>query len=270
MPFRVACSLAGVFWVVSLASAHYTMLLPETPSAKKDVPVTLVYQWGHPFEHQLFDAAPPLRLLVFSPDGNKQELTEKMEKVKVVAAEGKAVTAYRLRFTPQQRGDYVFVLSTPPLWMEEDREFFQDNVQVVLHVQAQRSWDADTGQAFKLVPLTRPYGLTPGNVFQARFLASTSAGQSIEIGPMAGKLVELERYNPRPPLRLPADELITRTFKTDPNGIVTCTLPDPGWWCITAQRPGPEQEHEGKRYLLKQRASLWVFVDKNPPATPAK
>jgi uncharacterized GH25 family protein len=261
MAVRVACSLVGWFWAVSFASAHYTMFLPETPSAKKDVPVTLVYQWGHPFEHQLFDAAPALRLLVFSPDGNKQEVTKNLEQVKVVAAEGKAATAYRLRFTPQQRGDYTFVLSTPPLWMEEDQEFLQDNVQVVLHVQAQRSWDADTGMALKLVPLTRPYGLTPGSVFQARFFAPES---------VAGKLVEVERYNSRPPLRLPADELITRTFKTDPNGIVTCTLPEAGWWCLTAQRPGPEQEHQGKRYPTKQRATLWIFVDKNPAATPAK
>ena len=62
----------------------------------------------------------------------------------VLPGEGKKVTAYRLRFTPPQRGDFVFVLETPPIWMEEEEEFFQDTVKVVLHVKTQNGWDAPT------------------------------------------------------------------------------------------------------------------------------
>ena len=60
---------------------------------------------------------------------------------------------------------------------------------------------------------------------------------------------------------MPADEHITRTAKTDPNGVVTCTLTEPGWWCITAQRDGGKKERDGKSYPVKQRATMWVFVD---------
>src|SRR5205085_8889242 len=99
----------------------------------------------------------------------------------------------------------------------------------VLHVQAQKGWDAG-GDGFQLLPLTRPYGLAPGTAFQAR--------ASFADKPVAGALVEIERYNAARPAKLPADEHITRATKTDPNGVVTCTLLEPGWWCITAARDG--------------------------------
>ncbi len=247
------CAAIMLALLASSALAHYNMLLPQAASAKKGEPVTFVYQWGHPFEHQLFDAPAPEAIVVLSPDGKKADLSKASEKVTVLTADQKKVAGYRLRFTPEERGDYVFVLSTPPIWIEEDQEFLQDMVKVVLHVQAQKGWDATAGQAFEMVPLTRPYGLQPGMVFQAQALA---AGK-----PLAGALVEIERYNPVPPKEMPTDEHITRTAKTDPNGVATCTLTEPGWWCITAQRDGGKKERDGKSYPVKQRATMWVFVD---------
>jgi cobalt/nickel transport protein len=248
--------LAGVAWV----RAHYNMLLPETATCKKGVPMNLIYQWGHPFEHQLFDAPGPRVLSVYGPDTKATDLTRNLEKV-TSGSDTRGATSYRLRFTPEQRGDYTFVLKTPPIWMAEDQEFLQDTVQVVVHVQAQRGWDCDTGQRFKFVPLTRPYGLQSGTVFQAQVRSPA---------PLAGTLVEVERYNAKPPARLPPDEQITRTVRTDPNGIVTVTLPEPGWWCLTAQRSGPEQERDGKHFPLRERTTMWVFVDPNPTAEPVK
>src|SRR5205085_632150 len=128
-----------------------------------------------------------------------------------------------LRFTPEQRGDYVFVLTSPPIWMEEDQEFLQDAVRMVLHVQAQAGWDTPAERNFEMLPLTRPYGLQAGMVFQAQVTHRRERG----LRP-ARTLVEIERYNPAPPAVLPPDEFITRTARTDPNGVVTCTLTEPG------------------------------------------
>jgi hypothetical protein len=94
-------------------------------------------------------------------------------------------------------------------------------------------------------------------VFQAQIKESTAAGKS----DFSGLSVEIERYNEKRPAELPPDEQITRTAKTDPNGVVTCTLPDPGWWCITAQRGGGMRERDGKSFPVKYRATHWVFVD---------
>jgi cobalt/nickel transport protein len=255
-PMSMCLACLGLF--AASAGAHFNMLLPQTASAKKGEAVTLTYQWGHPFEHQLFDAPHPQSLIVLAPDGKKTELTAKLEKTTRKAG-AKEVTAYQLRFTPEQRGDYVFVLQTPPIWMEEESEFLQDSVKVVLHVQAQKGWD--NGSGFEFVPLTRPYGLRPGMVFQARIFARVRARVGYETRALANSLVEVERYNAAPPKELPPDEHITRTVKTDNNGVVTTTLTEPGWWCLTTVRAGGAQEKDGKTYPIRQRSTLWVFVD---------
>jgi cobalt/nickel transport protein len=238
----------------SPALAHYNMLLPSASSGKKGEAVTFTYQWGHPFEHQLFDAPKPESVSVCAPDGNSQDLTKMLEKVSLSAGEGKTVTGYRFTFTPGQRGDYVFVLKAPPIWMEEDGGFLQDIVKVVYHVQAQKGWDGPADRDFEWVPLTRPYGLEPGLVFQAKIRSARGM-------PLSGATVEVENYNATPPKNLPPDEQITRVYKTDPNGVVTCSLTGAGWWAITALRDGGVAQHDGKEVPLRQRSTLWVFVE---------
>jgi cobalt/nickel transport protein len=250
---RVVLTLAWCGVLASSVGAHFNMLLPQTAVTKRGDPVTVVYQWGHPFEHQLFDAPAPEKIFVQAPDGQKTELTRTLEAVAQPLPGGKKAMAYQFRFTPDKRGDYLFILHAPPIWMEEDQEFLQDTVKVVLHVQAQKGWDSVAGQPLEWLPLTRPYGLQPGMVFQAQAVADAK--------PLAGALVEIELYHPAPPERVPPDEHITRTARTDPNGVVTATLTEPGWWCVTTQRGGGQREHNGKVYPLRQRTTLWVFVD---------
>ncbi len=273
LTFPIALVALGL--AAPAAPAHFAMLLPSSASAKRGEAVTFTYQWGHPFEHQLFDAPAPRSVVVVTPDGKQADLTKSLEKITVPGADDKKVTAYRFTFKPEQRGDHVFVLQTPPVWMEEEQHFVQDAVKVVLHVQSQKGWDnSPDGQAFDFRPLTRPYGLLPGMVFQAAVLDPTE--QAFEPAhrftrwgsPYANLLVEVERYNPAPPKELPADEHVTRTAKTDPNGVVTATLTEPGWWCLTAPYPrgGEKREelHKGKPYPVRQRLTLWVFVDEKP------
>lgn len=254
-PFFLAALLLAYF--ASPGGAHFNMLLPSTASAKKGETVTLTYQWGHPFEHQLFDAPEPVRVVVWAPDGKRSDQTKRLVKTTVPAAEGKKATAYQLKFILEQRGDYVFLLQTPPIFMEEDGEFLQDIVKVVVHAQAQKGWDAAVPGQFEIMPLTRPYGLQPGMVFQGLI----EARDLIPSKPFAGALIEVERYNSAPPKQLPPDEQITRTVKTDPNGVFTTTLPEAGWWCLTAKRDAGTRQREGKNYPVRQRATLWVYVD---------
>ncbi len=192
-------------------------------------------------------------MVVVAPDGKRTDLGKELQRIEVAGEGGKKVTAYQFSFVPRQRGDHVFALSAPPIWIEEEKLFLHDSVKVVYHVQTQNGWDTALGQPFEVVPLTRPYGLLPGMVFQAQVLRDRK--------PLAGALVEVERYNSTPPKELPADEHITRSVKADPNGVFTCTLTDAGWWCVTAQADGGQREREGKMYPVKRRATFWVFVD---------
>jgi hypothetical protein len=260
----------------SPALAHYNMLLPAAASGKKGEPVTFTYQWGHPFEHQLFDAPKPESVVAFAPDGKVSNLMNALQKVALPAGEGKTVSGYRFDFAPPQRGDYAVVLRTPPIFLEEDGEFVQDSVKVVYHVQAQKGWDVLSQNElgpFNAVasvawhPITRPYGLEPGMVFQAQAHALFPAegfGGMPRVQPLPRAMVEVEQYHPMPPAKLPPDEHITRVVKTDPNGVATCTLPGSGWWGITVTHDGGTHRHEDKNLPLRQRATLWVFVDEKP------
>lgn len=262
-------TLAVVGLLNSPTPAHYNMLLPQAASGKKGEPITFTYQWGHPFEHQLFDAPAPQAVIVVSPNNKKADLTKTLTKITLDAGKGKKVTAWQFRYTPERRGDYLFLLKTPPIWLEDDRRFVQDVVKVVVHVQAQAGWDRDAGlDTLELLPLTRPYGLEPGMVFQARVAVVRKSRilSDRNFEPQAFSLVEIERYNPTAPAELPPDEQITRTARTDPNAVVTTTLTDAGWWCLTAARPVGTRSRDGKTYPVVQRATLWVFVAEKPKA----
>jgi len=261
---RYVLLLLGSLVLPNSVFAHYSMVFPQASSGRQGQPVMVIYQWGHPFEHQLSNAAPPESLTIMTPSGKKIDATKELEPINLPASEDKKVRAFRLPFTPEERGDFVFLLRTAPIWMEEDAAFVQDNVQVVLHVQVQKGWDAAPGGKMEMTPLTRPYGLQAGTVFQARVRADGKA--------LPATLVEIERYNPAPPAALPPDEHITRTTKTDADGVVTVSLLEPGWWCLTASRDGGNKEHQGKMYPIRERVTFWVFVDepKTVPSTSPK
>jgi uncharacterized GH25 family protein len=256
---RIALVLLGLVCWVSTSRAHYHVFLPDSASVKKDQEVTFTLRFGHPFEHQFFDATAPQRLTVVTPDGKKTDLTKQLEKTTVKGDKGKDVAAYLLKYKPAMRGDHVFVLLSGRAYMEEEKDYVQDTVKVILHVQAQKNWDADTGQ-LELVPLTRPYGLPPGMVFQAEM-----SDRGVAAGPvhaLAGALAEVERFNPSPPTTLPPDEHITRTVKLDRQGKLIATLPDPGWWSLTVTSPHQRTEKvKDKRMPIRFRSTLWVFVD---------
>lgn len=265
---RIAIALSVLLLVTIASDAHYNMLLPSKPWAEKGEKITFTYQFGHPFEHELFDAPEPKFVFAILPD-NKTQKIEKLTKRSVPGADGKKVTAFSFVYEPATRGDHTLVLHTPPIWMEETKGFVQDHVKVVLHVQTQKNWDASIPRditqhaqrhVFTLVPLTRPYGLLPGMIFQANVGLFPSGNEHRA----PSRPVEIERYNPVPPKKLPPDELVTFKTKTDTNGVVTFAFPDPGWWSITATGPrefAKNWKDGGKEGPAVERATLWVHVD---------
>lgn len=244
--FRV--SLVAALLAAAVASAHYHMLLPDKHSAKADEAVTFTYQFGHPFEHELFDTAEPEAVFVVAPDGTRTDLKKGLKKTTADGADGKKVTGYEFTFTPTKRGDYVFVAVSPEVKVEGERLPLKDVAKVVLHVQTQNGWDntaADEKAAFDLQPLTRPYGLIPGTAFHVDVLGAD--GKPVRRCP-----VEVEKYNPTAPKELPADEFVTRTGITSRTGTAVATLSEAGWWSITAVKDSEK---------VQNRCTLWVHVD---------
>src|SRR5438132_10645774 len=98
---RLAMALLPVCFLSVPARAHYHMLLPEAASVKRGDAVAILYQWGHPFEHQLFDAPSPKSVIEIRPDGSKKDITQSLEKSSVPGADGKKVTAWRFGAKPE-------------------------------------------------------------------------------------------------------------------------------------------------------------------------
>lgn len=262
------CALL-LFLAALPANAHYHILLPDNHSIKKGEKVVIAYQFGHPFECELFDTAKPVRAVAFQPDGKSVDLLPSMTKIEGVTAGNKKVNSYQLIFQPSERGDFTIVVESPPIWMADEKHFIRDVCQVYIHVEAQKGWENAhiDAKEFGIKPMTRPYGLRAGAVYQARVLPSD--GVTLH-------MVEVERFNPTPPKALPPDEYITAALLTDQNGVATCTLPEPGWWAITAihkLRPTQEpatKDHDGKPYPIVERATLWLPVDDKIPLKPVE
>lgn len=253
MPWRLLWLGCVSLGFAGPAFGHYHMFFPEKTSAGRGEPVTVYYQWGHPFEHELFDAEPPAKLLVLTPDGRQTQLSIRAGKVLVPNGANVSATAYQFSYTPEVRGDHVLIAVAAPVWMQEEREFLEDTARVVLHVQAQTGWDNALSTGLEVVPLTRPYGLGPGTSFQAEV--------RLDGKPLPGALVEVELYQPARPQRLPPDEHVTRTAKTSAAGSAVLTLGEPGWWGITAVRDAGRRRHGDDSYPVRQRSTLWVQVD---------
>jgi cobalt/nickel transport protein len=261
MPRRLWFGLLAILLAASPAAAHYHLLLPDKPAAKTGEMVTFTFQFGHPFEHQLFDTQPPEAVYVIAPDGTKIDLAAKLEKLSVDGTDGKKVTGYRFAFTPEKRGDHVVVAISPAVKVEGELLPLKDAAKVVLHVQTQNGWEhrgvAPGAAPLETSPLTRPYGLRAGMAFQVEVEEPAEGGGR----PLAGVLVEIERYNPTPPKELPPDEHITRTARTTRAGSATATLTEPGWWGLTAIRDKVSARH---------RSTLWVHVDEKVPTAADK
>ncbi|MBI2805504.1 MAG: DUF4198 domain-containing protein [Planctomycetes bacterium] len=240
--------------VAATSFAHYNMLFPDKPWATKGEKVTFTYQYGHPYEHELSDAPMPSLVRVVNPRGETLaiDVDKNLKAIKKDGADGKKVTAWQFTFTPEQRGDFTVFLKTPRIKHEKGPEVV-DVVRVVLHVQTQNGWD-QAKLPFLLepdiVPQTRPYGLLAGMVFKGQVVRHANVD---DFKYVSGLPVEIEKYNEKPPKKLPPDELITFKTKTDRHGYFVTTLPEPGWWGMTAIKRGAENHIE--------RATLWVHVN---------
>ena len=87
-------------------------------------------------------------------------------------------------------------------------------------------WESEVGLKTEIVPLTKPFGLYSGNIFQG-------------IVKLDGKIVpfaqiEVEYYNKDKKAIAPTDYMITQTIKADKHGVFSYAAPAAGWWGFAA------------------------------------
>jgi len=232
-------------------AAHFHLAIPDRPALRVGEKTVLRFFFGHPFEHEMADMPPPEGLKLLPPEGAAEDVTSRVVEEKVKGPGQGEIRRYAIEFAPKDRGDYIFSLHTRAEFAGEKYGFFRDFVKVVVHVQAEKGWDRPVGDPVEVVPLARPYGLRPGAIFQARALFD---GKPIE-----GAGVEIERYNPGPPARIPEGEFITPTARTGPGGLIAFVPDAAGWWSVSVSTRRGTLLREGKEHPHTVRATFWFY-----------
>ena len=260
MPGKLA--LGGILSILILlivsgvANAHFNFFLPEKWHMDTAETNEVEIIWGHPYEGLYFDAPSIKKAGLIKPDGSKVNLTP--SNIEVTDVEGSKSKAYKLSFTPSEKGDYIIYADMEALEVDEEEIIWEDHVKAIIQYKTTGGWDQSTGQVIEIIPLVRPYGLEEGFVF---------VGQALYLGkPLSGAPVEIEKYYPvgEAPDPLPEWEpMITREATTDPNGVFSFTLDEPGIWVTAVANTIPAQD-EGE-YDKDIRGILMIPVEETFP-----
>ena len=147
--FRYSLALGYSLISVAAGWSHYNMLLPDTAMAQKGEKVGFVYQFGHPFEHELIDAPAADQGTRDDCPTAKGRFDEDPGEIQETRRRRQGGDGLCFDFTPEQRGDHWFVLTTPPIWIEESKEFVRTR-SGVLHVQTQNGWEMTPGKQMQI------------------------------------------------------------------------------------------------------------------------
>lgn len=235
------------------ALAHFGMVIPSDPMlAQEDGrEVTLTFSFSHPFEGAGMELVPPASVTV-THAGETTDLTAELAPAEVMDH-----PAFTLTHRLARPGTYAFAMEPQPYWEPAEDSFIVHYTKTYVAAYGDdRGWDAELGLKTEIVPLTRPFGLWAGNVFQGIVKRDGVAMPYAE--------VEVEFYNTSG-LTAPDDLMITQTVKADANGVFTYAPPAAGWWGFAALSTSDEtMEMDGIAKPVELGAVLWVRFEPWP------
>jgi len=243
--------LAGMVFLLIAAEparSHFGMLIPSDSMVMQEDSrtITLTLSFSHPFEMVGMQMLKPKEFQV-SVGGKKLDLLGSLEKTEVMAH-----TAWQASYAVKRPGVYVFFMEPEPYWEPaEDCFIIHHTKTVVTAFGDDEGWDAEIGLKTEIIPLSKPFGLYAGNVFQGIVKLD---GQAV---PFAE--VEVEYYNKAKKVAAPTAYMITQTIKADQNGVFTYAAPFAGWWGFAALNKADfKLSHEGEKKDVEIGAVIWV------------
>lgn len=240
-------------YISDAAHAHFQMIIPsdDMVSQGDSRELSLDVRFTHPFEGHGMNMEKPAQFGVLK--GKKKiDLLDALKEVKIKDRTGKDFTAFKGKYTITGPGDHIFYVEPKPYWEPEEETFIVHYTKVIVNsLGLEEGWDDEVGLKTEIVPLTRPYGLWAGNVFQGIVKVNGK--------PVPFTEVEVEYYNEEARVKAPADAMITQVVKADANGVFTYAMPKAGWWGFAAVNTDEKtMKHEGKDYPIEIGALLWV------------
>jgi cobalt/nickel transport protein len=232
----------------SLAGAHFGMVIPSDNMVMQQDPRTIKLQvsFSHPMEMVGMEMVKPKIFEVITASG-KQNLAGQLKAATVM---GKP--AWKASFPVKRPGLYVFCAEPQPYWEPaEDCYIVHYTKTVVTAFGDEEGWDRPVGLKTEIVPLTKPYGLYAGNLFQGVVHLDGKAVPYAE--------VEIEFYNQDRKFEAPTDYMVTQTIKADANGVFSYAAPAAGWWGFAALSTSDKKiNHDGKPKDVEIGAVIWV------------
>lgn len=224
--------------------AHFGMVIPSDSMVMQydDRTIKVTLSFSHPFEGEGMELVKPVLFGVLA-NGKNVNLVETLEETKVMGH-----TAWESSYTIKRPGVYMFYMEPKPYWEPaEDCYIVHYTKTVVTAFGDDEGWDEEIGLKTEIVPLSKPYALYTGNVFQGIV--------RLDGKPVPFCEVEVEYYNKNGKALAPSDYMITQTIKADANGVFTYSAPKAGWWGFAALNTS-EEKIKGKD--IEIGAVLWV------------
>jgi cobalt/nickel transport protein len=231
------------------AGAHFGMLIPSDSMVmqndSRSVKVTLSF--SHPFEMVGMDMARP-RVFNAVAGGMSKDLLGLLEETRVMGHQ-----AWQAVYPLKRPGVYMFYMEPQPYWEPAEDSFIIHHTKTVVAAFGDdEGWDAEIGLKTEIVPLSRPFGLYAGNVFQGIV--------KLDGKPVPFAEVEVEYYNIDQKHAAPTDYMITQTIKADRNGVFTYAAPVAGWWGFAALSTADfKLSYQGEEKDVELGAVIWVY-----------
>ncbi len=243
-----AVSTVLFLMMCSTGLAHFGMIIPSDSMVMQGDArdLSLTASFSHPFEMVGMDMEKPAKFELFL-NGNKTDLLPSLKETK--AMDRKAwVSEYKIK----RPGVYWFNMEPKPYWEPaEDCYIVHYTKTIVAAFGADEGWDEPLGLKTEIVPVTRPFGLYAGNVFQGIVL--------VDGKPAPGTEVEIEYYNKDKKGEAPNDYFVTQVVKADKNGVFTYAVPKAGWWGFAGLNTSDKKiKHDGEDKDVEIGAVLWI------------
>ena len=237
-----------LFGLINSVSAHFGMIIPSDDMVSKDdsKKITLKVQFIHPMEGDYMDMDKPAQFGVLI-QGKKVDLLNTLQEKK-----NNDCTTWETNYQIKRPADYIFYMEPQPYWEPAEDCFIIHYTKVIVNALGMEvGWDEEVGLKTEIIPLTRPYGLWTGNVFQGIVKVKGEAVPYAE--------VEVEYYNQDGKVKWPAEPMITQVIKADQNGLFTYAIPQAGWWGFAALNEDEEKiKHDGEEKSVEIGAVFWV------------
>ncbi|TPW17625.1 MAG: hypothetical protein FD130_594, partial [Halothiobacillaceae bacterium] len=163
----LAFTTAGVLFA-NAALAHFQMVIPDDDMVSQTESKTLQLdlRFWHPMEGHGMNMVLPQQFGVLV-DGQKIDLLTTLQTDKSEDHNGEKRDIFTAPYTIKRPGDHLFYVEPQPYWEPAEESFIVHYTKVIVNsLGMEEGWEVEVGLKTEIIPLTRPYGLWAGNLFQ--------------------------------------------------------------------------------------------------------